>query len=177
MTRRTFTPEQRAIAVELYRVHGARKAAGMCHEQGIVCTPQAIHKWANAAGVKTESVDNTGNQVRGARLSAEARKLALADDLLDDAQRLRRQLFAPARVHSFGGVEHEVHFADLAQPTFADQTKIMTSVAIAVDKIQLLTGQATSREEHTVTDRRALEAQAAELDELAARRAQQRQAQ
>ena len=75
---------------------------------------------------------------------------------MDDADRLRRQLFAPcvekrAMTVSDGqavGSHVEVVEIERDQPTFAEQAKIMVSLGIAADKLQLLTGQATERVEH-----------------------------
>lgn len=39
-------------------------------------------------------------------IDAKARRAQLMHDLLDDAERLRQQLFALATLHSFGGKDH-----------------------------------------------------------------------
>lgn len=63
-----------------------------------------------------------------------ARRAALALALLDDAERLRQQLWKPARVHSFGGRDNTFNEATLDQPTFADQRNIMQAAATAIDR-------------------------------------------
>jgi len=58
------------------------------------------------------------------------------------------------------------------RPDGAEQQKIVTAVAILVDKLQLLTGEATSRGETVALDRDAVVARTRQLrDELAERRA------
>lgn len=102
------------------------------------------------------------------------RKAQLAEDLLADAQRLRSQLWAPCveRKPMLVGIERRVRVVDtkLKQPSFTDQRAIMTSIAIAVDKIQILTGEATERIE-TITGRTVGDEALAVVDELALRRA------
>lgn len=66
----------------------------------------------------------------------------------------------------------EIVEVPLSQPVPGDQQRLMTSAAIAIDKIQLLAGEATSRNEHIEgTDRDGAVARAAQMrDEVAARR-------
>jgi hypothetical protein len=52
--------------------------------------------------------------------------------LLDDAERLRQQLFTPTRIHSFGGKGHTYASRDVPQPLFRDQRDIMLSVSTAI---------------------------------------------
>lgn len=63
---------------------------------------------------------------------AKARRAELMHELLDDAERLRQQLFAPTTLHSFGGKDHTYNSKDVEQPTFQDQHKIMMAVSSAV---------------------------------------------
>jgi hypothetical protein len=63
-----------------------------------------------------------------------ARRAALAVALLDDAERLRTQLFAPTKAFNFGGKDNTYAETTLDQPTFSDQRNIMQAVATAVDR-------------------------------------------
>jgi transposase-like protein len=169
--KRTYSDEQRAMALALYAECGARETSRKMAEQDIDVHEATIRSWARKGNVETKANENRSAVVVGNRLTIEARKQALADGLLEDAMRLRGQLFAPTMVHSFGGPDHNFDEARINEPTFRDKQAILTTIGIAVDKIQILTGGATSREEHVMRDRQALEARAAELDELATRRA------
>lgn len=130
------------------------------HDTGI--PRRTLARWATAAGIPTSSPQARAKTARArealAAVTAEQRT-NLAAGLMADAQRLRLQLFAPCvekRAMVVGGKEFSsVEIAEIErdQPTFAEQTKIMTSIAIAVDKIQLLTGEATERHEHTAPTR------------------------
>lgn len=169
MARTSYTAEQRARALELYRTHGAAEAERLT---GI--KSGTIRSWASKGGVATERREELEAGVATASLTMEARRQALASGLMDDIEHLRSQLFAPtatnqAMVVSDGareGSHVEVIEVKQAEPGFRDKQAAITSIAIAVDKVQLLTGAATSRTEHTAGK----EAAHAVADELAARR-------
>lgn len=63
-----------------------------------------------------------------------ARRAALAEALLADAEKLRQQLFAAANVHNFGGKDNTFEQAVIDQPTFRDQRDIMHAIGLAVDR-------------------------------------------
>lgn len=65
---------------------------------------------------------------------ADAAKIraALELELLQDADRLRRQLFAPTKAYNFGGKDNTYAEHLLPQPSAADQLKIMQATTIAV---------------------------------------------
>lgn len=75
------------------------------------------------------------------KAATEARQADVADrlsqltsDLLDDAQRLRAQMWEPAKVWNFnkdGDYTEVVH----PEPTFADKRNIAVSAAVLVDKV------------------------------------------
>lgn len=67
-------------------------------------------------------------------IDARAKRAALANDLLDDAARLRQQLWQPAHYVAHGGKEFDRADWTMDEPTFADKAKIMQSVGIAVDR-------------------------------------------
>jgi AcrR family transcriptional regulator len=134
--------------------------ADVARETGI--PKRTIANWAANEGIDTSTAQARAKTARAREVldAVTAEKRAdLAAGLMADAQRLRLQLFAPCvekRAMVVGGKEFSsVEIAEIErdQPTFAEQTKIMTSIAIAVDKIQLLTGEATERHEHTAPTR------------------------
>ena len=73
-------------------------------------------------------------------------RAGLADALLHDADRLRRQLFAPVVVYKpmvvSDGDAHGSHIeiaeVELTEPTFADKKLIVSAIGIAVDKLSRL---------------------------------------
>ncbi|MFI6814445.1 helix-turn-helix domain-containing protein [Nonomuraea sp. NPDC050328] len=65
---------------------------------------------------------------------AKARRAQLALDLLGDAERLRKQLWEPCTLHSFGGRDNSYNSAEVDEPPFRDKRDILGAVAVAVDK-------------------------------------------
>lgn len=63
---------------------------------------------------------------------AKARRAQLMNELLDDAERLRSQLFAPTTIHSFGGKDHTYNSRSVDQPLFKDQRDIMQATNTAI---------------------------------------------
>jgi len=170
VARRTYTDEEKAEALAIYQEHGPTAA-----QDALGIPKGTVTKWAKQAGVKTRVLENLQAGLKASHLAFEQRRINLAHGLLDDIARLRSQLFAPCKKVEITTVSDgqqqgshvEVVEALLDEPTFADKKAILTSIGIAVDKVQLLSGGATSRhEEVDVT------AQVAQLrDELAERRA------
>lgn len=153
MSKTRYTTAQREEALELYLDHGAAETA---RRTGIALG--TLKSWASRSGVASAATETTAAAVEAHRLTVAERKVALARDLMGDIERLRGQLFEPCVerkvVTLAGGKErgvHEVVDVELGQPSFSDQKAIMTTVAIAIDKVQVLTGQATEILEHRVT--------------------------
>lgn len=125
---------------------------------------RTLAHWAQAEGIEISSPLARAKTARAREVlqAVTAEKRAdLAAGLMADAQRLRTQLFAPViekramAISAGGDLGQDIEIAEvpLERPTPTDQVKIMTAVAIAVDKIQLLTGEATERHEHTAPAR------------------------
>lgn len=170
--RRIYDDEQRAHAIGIALAEGLGPAA---RATGI--HRQTIHGWL--------SEDQRDELRRLRRKTAEANeahliavateRLALAEGLLGDIELLREELFAPCVERQVvtvsdgrdRGSHAEIVDVELAQPNFRDQQRIMTSIAIAVDKVQVLTGQPTSRIDVTGDAR---DRAAGMIDELARRR-------
>lgn len=151
----SYTDEQRAEALDLYQQLGPSEAA---RRAGV--PKGTISSWVRRAGLKTSVPENLRAATEVGRLTLEQRRQKLASNLLGDIERLRGQLFEPAEsIHwdKDGGF----HRARISEPTFSDKKALATSLAILVDKVLLLTGQATSRTETVTVD--AIEAEIAEL--------------
>lgn len=67
-------------------------------------------------------------------LDAKARRAALEAGLLEDAARLREQLFAPTVVFNFGGKDNTYEQRHIDEPTFTDKLKIMQATGTAIDR-------------------------------------------
>jgi hypothetical protein len=152
-----WTPEQREQALTLLAEVGAAEAA---RRTGIPAG--TIASWGARRGVSAPLVSEERVAAVNAKLATMAdRKAKLAEALLGDIEKLRKQLWAPtverkAMTVSDGareGSHVEVVDVHLEQPTFRDQKTIVEAVAIALDKVQLLTGAATERIETTAVPR------------------------
>jgi transposase-like protein len=123
----TFSPEQRARAVELLETESVWAATSE-----IGCSHVSVYRW------HAVRAQNNGAE-------AEAEDLALQSIL---RQRLRRRLLETAMAH--------VDRSDAARSA-GDAQRYMTSAAIALDKYRLEMGEATARhyvEGHDDIDRR-----------------------
>lgn len=69
------------------------------------------------------------------RVDAKARRARLQLGLIEDAERLREQLWQPAKAFSFGGKENTYNETTLAEPTFPDKRNIVQAVSTAVTAI------------------------------------------
>lgn len=65
---------------------------------------------------------------------ARGRRALLQVRLLDDAEKLRDQLWKPTLAFNFGGKDNTYAEHQLDEPTFADKLKLMQAVGIAVDR-------------------------------------------
>lgn len=122
----------------------------------------------------------TANATAAAQRKWAVEKERVLSDLVGTIDRLQGQVFAPHRVldakvvpQGNGRSEVEVVAIDMAEPSPQDKKALVTSMAILIDKAQLLSGDATSRTETgPIADREAVEARLRQVrDELAERRA------
>jgi hypothetical protein len=80
----------------------------------------------------------TAEATEAARVDAAERRAELSLALLEDAHRLRAQLWQPCTVGAFGGRDNVWTETRLAEPTFADKRAILTAVGNAVrDHVRL----------------------------------------
>lgn len=154
-----WSDEQRTHALDLL---ATQSPADVAKATGI--PKRTLHQWASDHGLSVTTAQAQAKTARAREVleAVTAEKRAdLAAGLLADAQRLRTQLFAPVvekramAINAGGDLGQDIEIAEvpLDRPTPTDQVKIMTAVAIAVDKIQLLTGEATERHEHSAPSR------------------------
>lgn len=152
--RATWTPEQRREALRLYAEVGKAEAARIT---GI--SPGTIASWAARHKVIAPNAAEHAQAVAAIRTSITERKAELADQMLDDARRVLAQLHEPTvervvKVVSDGrdmGSHTEIVDVHYDRPSAGDQERIARTVATLVDKVQLLTGEATSRVEQAIT--------------------------
>ena len=90
---------------------------------------------AKAAGLGLSwEREQVAKAARAHAVDAKARRAALQVALLEDAERLRTQLWEQATVFNFGGKDNTYAEHTLDKPPYADQLKIMQATGIAVDR-------------------------------------------
>lgn len=157
--RRSYTDEDKAAALALYA------EAGPTAVQDTLGVPKAtVTAWAKAAGIGTVRNEQTAAATEAARLDWEKRRLEMTHEIGEVAE------LALSRVRHIIEDRCSVirHTKDGEQYVIAEGAEAKayaTTMAILIDKAQLLSGAATSRTEH-VDRERAL----ALVDELAERR-------
>lgn len=90
-----------------------------------------VSKVADQLGLKFDR-SVTAAATEAVMADAKAKRAKLAAALLDDAERLRLQLFAPCTVHSFGGKDNTFAEAPVERPPFRDQRDIMAAANTAL---------------------------------------------
>lgn len=164
MPKREYTPEQKTKALEALEASNG-DLAGTAKDLDIPKTTLA--HWAEKANVGTYD-DKKTEAARAAKArKIEERKTELADELLESIVRLNSQMFSKQTVYNFGGQNNTLRVAEVDEPSPADKKHLATSLAILIDKLQVLTGGVTSRNEE-ITSRNEKESKLAEILPLVA---------
>lgn len=125
-----YTQAQRDEALALYHTDGPTAV-----EKKLGIPKGTVTRWAKETGVETVSVSITRAGTEAAAAYAKRRRAELAALLLDDAHKLRAQLWQPARLVSFGGKDNTLAETTLDEPLFVDKKNILGAVGIAVDRV------------------------------------------
>lgn len=128
-------PAKRQAIAQAIRDGGTRNAIARQHD----VSPSTVSNIATQEGIDG-AFDRTATKRATEAKNADvaARRAELKKLLVDDAHRLRTQLWLPCVMHNFGGKDNTHNSIELPQPTFEQQRNIMTSVGIAVDKVAAL---------------------------------------
>jgi hypothetical protein len=62
------------------------------------------------------------------------RRSQLATDLIEDAERLREQMWQPAVIYSFGGKDNTYAEEPVSEPPAADKRALMSTAGMAIDR-------------------------------------------
>lgn len=127
---RRYTKAEKDKAVDLYEEIGPTRAAARL---GI--PSPTISRWAKARGVSTNTISLTSTATESRQRQLKQRRMELADQLLEDAHKLRLQLWEPTTVVNFGGKDNTFAEADINEPLFADKKHIMSAAGIAIDRV------------------------------------------
>lgn len=135
---RTYTEEQKATAVGIYRTDGSKAAA---RQTGI--PESTIKSWARRLNVHTEVVSRNQAAVEAARVKAELRREDVREKILTRIERVLERMVEPAKeIRRVAGVEVEV---TLGEPTPTGMRELAVTLGILIDKLRLEGGEVTDR--------------------------------
>ncbi len=161
-----YEQDEKDEALAIYAEHGPAEAA---HRTGIPYN--TIRQWSRVAGLTAPNYKNAATPEHRKRLSI--LQAETAERLYVEANQLLDKMYEPTvekKAISYAALgTYEVAEIERDSPTFSEQKNIMTSAAIAIDKAQLLAGEATDRSER-IDPVKARERVEKAFDELAARR-------
>ena len=117
-------------------LEGRGKLAQIARAEGV--SPSAVKAIRIAAGLQPLPTPEAKESAAIARdvmvVAARKKRAELMVSLLEDAERLRSRLFAPALVYGFGGKEYDYAEHELATPDARSQQSLMIGIGIAIDK-------------------------------------------
>lgn len=157
MQRQQWTEEQRAAAVALLQEVGPAEAA---RRTGI--SRGTISCWASRAGVGSGTATAAAVAATEHRKATIAeRKAVLAEELMGDIERIRRDAFAPTVERRVvpGNQWRDTEIVDVHNrtTTHAERRTAIEAAAKALEMVQLLTGGATARTEQLTAKQAAIE--------------------
>lgn len=124
-------PISDATRATILRLHGDKLGRNaIAREAG--CSAATVTKVVTQAGGTFERGAEVAAATAAKVADAKARRAKLMHDLLDDADRLRGQLFAPAKAFNFGGKDNTYAETLLDEPMFADKRNLIQAVATAI---------------------------------------------
>ncbi|MFF0894727.1 helix-turn-helix domain-containing protein [Streptomyces sp. NPDC003278] len=97
-------------------------------------SPSTVSKLATEQGLTFERGAEVAAATEARRIDLAGRRIALAEQLHQDAERLREQLWAPCTVGAFGGKDNVWSQVNLDRPTFADQRNILAATGTAIQQ-------------------------------------------
>ena len=127
---RKYTDSQRAAALALYETHGPTAV-----QKKLGISKATVTGWAKAAGTRTVRNEATREATEARVVDLKARRQELTALLLEDAHKLRKQLWEPTVVFNFGGKDNDYNERSVDEPTFSDKRAILGAVGIAVDRV------------------------------------------
>lgn len=141
-----YTQAQKDEALALYETNGPTAV-----EKTLGIPKATVTGWAKSNGVRTVRTERTREATEARSVDLKARRQELAELLLQDAHRLRKQMWEPTTAFAFGGKDNTYAEREIPEPTFVDKKNILGAVGIAVDRVLKLNAVDTG-DDHAVTD-------------------------
>ena len=92
---------------------------------------ETISRWASTLGLSF-SREKTAKAADAVHVDNKARRVALEERLLVEAQKIMDQLWKPTLVFSFGGKDNDYNEHIIDRPTFGDQKAIVQTATTAI---------------------------------------------
>lgn len=143
MARRTYTPEQRAEALELYAAEGPTAV-----QTKLGIAKATVAYWASSNGIRSVRNERTAAATEAARLDREATRERLRDEMLRRALDLLDRMDQPHI--DFRGKDAKA--VTYPKPSASGCQAYATAAAILLDKFRLEVGEVTGRTETTTRD-------------------------
>ena len=123
----TYSPDDRAQVLAIYREHGPSEAS-----RRFGMSKSTVVRWAKAEGITpAEPAQQTRAATQAAQATAKQRRVRLKDELLNDADTIRRMILSPQTTIVDGQV------VDL-HPSPRDMRDLGVTLGILVDKHTVL---------------------------------------
>lgn len=127
MARRLLTEDDARQVAALHAQGFSRNA--IAERTGL--SPASVSKLAHGAGLEFDRT-RVAAATAAKTVDNRARRAELETGLLDDAARLRAQLFAPMTAFAFGGKDNDYNEHEIPQPDARSQKDIMAAVGTAI---------------------------------------------
>ena len=98
----------------------------------------SVSRIAKAEGIKPAARARTKSASDARLADNELQLQTVANDLLGDLMKLRKQMWEPCTIHNFGGKDNTHNSHDLDEPTFADKRNIVGSCKMLSDAVMNL---------------------------------------
>lgn len=115
---------------EIIRLHGEGLGRNEIARR-VGCSLATVTKVCHAEGL-TFDRSATKAAVEARKVDAAAMRAELQIGLLQDAKRLRLELWTPCTVFNFGGKDNTYEERELNAPPFADKLKLVQAVGVAI---------------------------------------------
>ena len=126
---------RRAVEAALQDPSDTRSRAQMARDYGVA--PRTITRWARELGIPPDERFSTSSIAAATKAAADrrrAKRAALVDKMLDEADALLDRLRQPWLVWSFGGKDNIYNEHVLPEPPVEAVRNALTTAAIALDK-------------------------------------------
>lgn len=106
-----------------------------------------------ALGLVFERGAQVAKATEAKKADAKQLRAALSLALLEDAERMRRQLFSPTMAHNFGGKENTFNAELIPEPTASDKRALMSAISAAIEKSIVIDKYDNQADEQSDLDR------------------------